>query len=106
MFKITKNVNKQKAREILKEVEGDLRFFCCNGQIFSSLEDLSKGLSKMEKEHFSYHSSKERSDFANWIEDVLGDKKLAEELRNACESKTKTSQAIKKRLKELKKAAK
>lgn len=58
-------------------------FWTKDGQIFNSLVVLETGLSKMNKSVFSHHVTKDRNDFAIWIDTVLGDKTCATELSKA-----------------------
>ncbi len=73
-------ITKAQAEKFLSKVEGEKCFFCNDGQVFCSLEELVEGLKKMEESVFSYHSNREKNDFARWIEDVFGDKDLAKDL--------------------------
>ncbi|TAL57528.1 MAG: hypothetical protein EPN86_01885 [Nanoarchaeota archaeon] len=51
-----------------------------NGMVVKSLDDLSEAVSAMSEATFHYHVNVERNDFANWIQDVIGDKDLAMKL--------------------------
>ena len=42
----------------------------------------------MADEVFKFHVNKEKNDFANWIEDILGDKDLAKAIRKSKKPKT------------------
>lgn len=53
-----------------------------NGKI-TSLLDLKSALEEMSAETFSHHVTSAKNDFANWIEDALGDENLAKEISNA-----------------------
>jgi len=37
----------------------------------------------MNEETFGYHSNETKSDFSNWVKDVIGDEKLAADLKRA-----------------------
>lgn len=71
-------LNKQLAESILSNIDGDKRFFCVDGQVLHSAEDLQKALKTMDEHTFIYHVNDERNDFAAWINDVLGDVRFAE----------------------------
>ena len=38
-------------------------------------------LKKMKNETFMHHVNEKKNDFSNWVEEVFGNKRLAEELR-------------------------
>ncbi len=67
-------------------------FWVCNGEILKNLKELSNTLNKMSENVFKYHVTKEKNDFAEWVEKVFGDKTLARELKRL---KTAKSSATK-----------
>ena len=67
---------------ILKNIEGDKRFFCQDGRIIQNLSELADCLNHMTEQVYHYHVTSDNNDFSNWIRDVLGDEKLASELNN------------------------
>jgi hypothetical protein len=58
-------------------------FWVSDGQILNSLVALQAALSEMNIEVFSHHVTKEKHDFANWVEVVLCDDLCAEDLRKS-----------------------
>ena len=88
MVKITKKV----AKKMLGEVLWNERFSCSDGQVLKSLLELEAALKEMSEETFLYHSNEVKSDFSNWVYDVIGDEKLSRELRK---STTRTQAATK-----------
>src|SRR4030042_1957861 len=74
---------KQDAARVLSNVEGDKRFFCHDGCIIDDLQHLGECLAHMNDDSFNYHMTSEKNDFSRWIGDVLGDDKLAKDVRNA-----------------------
>ncbi len=69
----------------------DARSFWVNdGQILNSLKALHDALVTMEKAVYAHHVTKEKHDFADWVEAVLSDSACASDLRKA---KTKTTAA-------------
>jgi len=78
MYKI--KVTKQDAEKLLTDVPEDRSFWCCDGRIFRNIRDLSDGLANMSDETFAYHLNDEKNDFSNWLNDVVGDEKLAKDL--------------------------
>lgn len=83
----TKSSSKAKKMS-LTAAEGEQCFWCTNGQVLSSLVELRDALAEMEDAVFAHHVQKERNDFANWIEYVLGDAELAESIKKAQKPRT------------------
>ena len=88
MVKITKTI----ARERLADVPQGKRFSCSDGRVLKSLPELEAAIKEMSEETFRYHSNEVKSDFSNWVYDVIGDEKLSRELRK---STTRTQAATK-----------
>ena len=88
MAKITKEV----AGRMLGEVPNGEQFYCTDGRVAKSLSELEVALKEMNEETFSYHSSEAKSDFSNWVRDVIGDEKLSRDLQKS----TSRAQAVKK----------
>lgn len=63
-------------------------FWVSNGAILNDLATLADALDAMDKAVFAYHVSKEKNDFADWVEVVLGDKACAAALRKSKTPKT------------------
>lgn len=95
-------MDKETAQLILSNVENNERFFCVNGEIFSSLDELQKSLKTMDENSFFYHVNNDRNDFANWIENIFGDKVFAEKL-NLIKDKKEFLKKIKARITYIKK---
>lgn len=68
-----------------KKVEHELALWLNDGRIVRSLEELAKSLRTMNGRVFMQH--RENNDIAEWVRDVVGDRKLAEKL-SAAPSKT------------------
>jgi hypothetical protein len=79
----TDEKDKAKAKQVLSKVPDDKVFWCNNGQIFHSLEELVDGLEQMGDETYIYHCNEEKNDFSTWILDVIGDEDLAGDLKSA-----------------------
>lgn len=67
---------------ILDDVDGDKRFFVCDGSIIKNLKELGVVLKNMSDETFGYHVNEEKNDFSNWVKDVIGDEELAYLIKN------------------------
>jgi len=73
-------------------------FYVCDGQILKSVEDLAGSLKHdMSDEVFNSHCNAEKNDFANWITEVIGDKKLSKNI-----SRIKTRKGMLKKIKKKK----
>ena len=58
-------------------------FWTSDGQILNSLTALRDALKSMEKSVFAHHVTKEKNDFAAWVDAVLGDALCAMDLRKS-----------------------
>jgi hypothetical protein len=82
MGKIVK-INKEEANKRLGDVPDEKRFWCQDGRVIKNLKELEEALNDMSDETFHYHLGEGRNDFSNWIRDVVGDNKLANDLSKA-----------------------
>lgn len=87
-------INKENAKNILSNVPENKVFWLNDGRILRNLHDLSVVLGNLNEEAFEYHVNKEKNDFKNWINDVIGDKELANDI-----SKTKSKEIMSKKVK-------
>jgi len=62
-------------------------FILHNGTIIKNLFELSKALDHMPQDIFTHHVNPNKNDFANWIRDVIKDKKLAEKVESTIKNK-------------------
>ena len=74
-------------------------FWVKNGPVLSNLTDLLRAFSCMTEIQFAHHVTKEKNDFAQWVEEVLLDKECARLLQKAG-SPQKASAVVEKCLKE------
>ena len=93
------NVKKPYLRKYLRNVSPENSLWIINGDIVKSLRELLKELKIMNDEAFRYHVNKERSDFSRWIKEIIGDKKLAADLKKA-KTRDKAIKAINNRIKD------
>jgi hypothetical protein len=75
--------NEEIALKMLGDVPEDKRFYCSDGKVLNNLSDLNKALVEMSEETFNYHSNATKTDFSNWVKDVIGDEKLSLDLKKA-----------------------
>jgi hypothetical protein len=76
-------VTKQVARARLGNVPEEKRFWNADGRYFSNLEELGAALENMTDETYLIHANEAKSDFSNWVRDVIGDDKLALDLKKS-----------------------
>ena len=79
--------------EKLADVPVEKRFYLHDGRILNNLEELVSALNVMSDETFRYHANESKNDFSNWIADVIGDDKLAADLRKVT-SRTETAKVV------------
>ena len=58
-------------------MEEQQAFYCRDGKVAKSLDDLALILRDMAEDEFSHHVNSYKNDFANWILHVLNDRELA-----------------------------
>ena len=76
-------VTKEIAGKMLGEVPNGKQFYCTDGRVVKNLPELELALKEMSEETFCYHSSETKSDFSNWVRDVIGDEKLSRDLQKS-----------------------
>jgi hypothetical protein len=79
MVRITKSV----AEKRLGEVSQEKQFWCHDGRYLKNLRELEAALEQMTEETFLYHVNEAKSDFSNWVRDVIGDEKLSRDLKKS-----------------------
>ena len=97
--------SKEDALKALSDVNPEHNFWVSDGSILKNINDLLFALKKMKKNVFQAHVNKEKNDFANWINDIIKDEKLAKELYKV-KDKKKIISKVTQRIAWLKKKAK
>lgn len=82
MAKIIRNT-KAIARARLADVAQEKQFWCADGRVLKNLPELKTALEQMSEQTFRYHSNETKSDFSNWVRDVIGDDKLSRDLQKS-----------------------
>jgi len=85
--------SKKDALIVLSDVNPEHNFWVHDGRILKNIRELLYALKNMKKDVFNYHVNKEKNDFANWINDIIKDTKLAKDM-----SKTKGKKEIIKKI--------
>ncbi len=76
-------ITKQIATARLANVSEEKRFWVNDGRYLNSLEDLKTAFDNMTDETYQYHVNENKSDFAKWVDEVIGDDKLAADLKKS-----------------------
>ena len=90
-------VTKAMARKILADVPEEKRFWLADGRYLKNLAELKAALEEMSPETYRAHSNWEKTDFSNWVKDVMGDDKLAGDLLKS-ETQQQAARSVAERL--------
>jgi len=85
--KNSENTKKTEKISLFIDIAPDKYFVLCDGKTIKDYQELASLLETVNDDVFFYHVNNERNDFANWVNDVFGEEKLANEIRK---SKNKT----------------
>ncbi len=77
----------EKAQSFLGNVAADKLFVTNDGLALGNLSELAKALRKMSATTYDHHVTPDRNDFYNWVEYVIADSGLANQLRGATHPK-------------------
>lgn len=80
-------------------------FWLSEGGSIKNLVELGKELKKMDEEIFNFHVNSKKNDFAVWIYDVIGDRKLSKDVRDI-KDKNEMSKKVKTRVSYIKRKIK
>ncbi|MBS3113916.1 hypothetical protein J4448_02345 [Candidatus Woesearchaeota archaeon] len=95
---------KDEAKRYLCNTSPEQCFWVNNGPILKNLEELADALPDMNDETFNHHVNSEKNDFSNWVKDIIGDNKLANDLLSS-RGRDSAVKKIRSRLNSLKKKA-
>jgi hypothetical protein len=76
-------MTKEEATRMLAAVPAENVFWCHDGSIFKTIEQLKEGLARMSDETFAFHVTVEKNDFSNWVGTTVKNNKLATDLSKA-----------------------
>ena len=97
-------VTKDEAKKYLCDVAPEQCFWVNNGPILKNIEELADYLPEIPNEAFQHHVNSEKNDFSNWIKEIIGDGKLANEILSS-KNKESIVKKIRNRLNSLKRKA-
>jgi len=63
-------------------------FWTCDGKVLVNIVELRDALSSMADDVFKHHVTKDKNDFAEWIEHILLDRELGIAIRKAKKAST------------------
>ncbi len=66
----------KKTVSVVADVEPEKAFWLNDGRMLKNLKELAQALETMDGALWSFHANGEKNDFANWVEDVFGQKQL------------------------------
>jgi hypothetical protein len=89
MVRITSTV----AASWLSDVPEEKRFWSRDGRYLKNLGELRDAIVDMTEDTYRSHSSETKTDFSNWVKDVIGDEKLSRDLLK-CTTKEEAAKAI------------
>jgi hypothetical protein len=90
-------IKEEIALKILGDVPEDKKFYSSDGKVLKNIVELHQALMEMSDETFSYHSNADKTDFCNWVNDVIGDEKLSLDLKKAG-SRVKAAKVVSNRI--------
>lgn len=76
-------ITSSKKAKLLVCAPDDKCFWTTDGKILKNLDELQMAFGTMGDEVFLHHVSKEKNDFADWVEQVLEDSACASSLRKS-----------------------
>jgi hypothetical protein len=88
---------KQDAVGVLSDTSIDTSFFCHDGCVSKDLHQLAECLAHMTEESYNHHVTLLKNDFSNWVRDVFGDDKLANDLTR-CANSDEAAKAVSQRV--------
>ena len=91
---------KSKEPVTYSDVSPDKEFYLTDGRRLKNINELAMALKDMSADIFHHHVNKDKNDFANWINDVIGSKNLAKKLSNV-KNKKKYTQIINNQIKNI-----
>ncbi len=76
-------IDGREVKDILADVPAEFVFYLNDGKVLRNLEELRDALYTMSNDLYVYHVTPDKNDFGNWVADIIGDSKLARDLRKA-----------------------
>ena len=84
----------------IQDVPPQHEFWLLGGKRLKNIAELSRELRQMKPETFAHHVNEQKNDFANWVENCVKDKQLANQLRTT-QNKENMTIIIERKIQEL-----
>ena len=76
-------ITKDMAAARLANVTEEKRFWVNDGRYINNLDELKSAFESMTDDTYAYHCNENKSDFAKWVDECIGDNKLAADLKKS-----------------------
>lgn len=86
----------------LSDASPEQSFWVNNGPVLKNLNELADFLPQMNNDIYSHHVNKDKNDFSKWVNDIIGDQKLANDLLSS-KNKESAVKKVRSRINSLKK---
>ncbi len=73
-------MSRNEAERLLAKVPEENPFWVSVGRVLREVRELAEALANMSDETYAYHSNDVKTDFANWLRDIIKDETLAKRL--------------------------
>jgi hypothetical protein len=80
---MSKKLTPEIAGRFLSDTKPETSFFVHGGPIIKNVEELYAALQAMSEEQFIFHRNNGKNDFYNWMLNIVGDIKLANDIARA-----------------------
>lgn len=88
---------RNEAERLLAKVPEENPFWVSDGRVLREMGELAEALANMSDETYAYHSNDTKTDFANWVRDIIKDETLAKKLEKPI-SRTEAAQIVAERV--------
>ncbi|RMF55437.1 hypothetical protein D6745_02185 [Candidatus Woesearchaeota archaeon] len=94
------DISPEEARKYLRIIDDEKSFHLYQGPRIKNIEALAEVLDVVNDDIFKHHVTKDKNDFATWIDEVVGDKVLARRVLRA-KDRSALAKVIERRVHEL-----
>ena len=90
-------ISEEIASKYTANVPEEYVFRSHDGRIFRNIRELGQALKDMSAETYAYHVNDQKDDFANWVRNIIGDERLAQNLTKSI-SQSQAEKAVARRI--------
>ncbi len=94
---MAKKLSTDNISKLLGDASPEKSFFVNCGPTIKNISELQAALNSMSNEQYLYHRNNTKNDFYNWVLQVIGDSRLANDLARA-KTKETAAKKVKERL--------